>query len=95
MNIKPAKPAYIQIKNDIIKKISPKTKAIMVVHIYGHPCDMEPIMDIANKYDLYVVEDAAEAHGAEYKGKKAGALGDVAAFSFYFSNYLRKRDSCF
>ncbi|MCX6168362.1 MAG: DegT/DnrJ/EryC1/StrS family aminotransferase [Ignavibacteriales bacterium] len=66
-------------------KISGKTKAIMVVHIYGHPCDMNPIREIANKYNLRIIEDAAEAHGAEYFGKKCGNLGDIAAFSF-FSN---------
>src|SRR4030042_3879686 len=55
----------------IEEKVTDKTKAIMPVHIYGHPCDMDPIMEIAAKYNLYIVEDAAEAHGAEYKGKKA------------------------
>jgi len=69
----------------IEEKITKKTKAIMVVHIYGHPCDMNPIWEIATKYDLKIIEDAAEAHGAEYFGKKCGNLGDIAAFSF-FSN---------
>jgi len=64
-------------------KITKKTKAIMPVHIYGHPCDMDPIMEIAKKYSLYIVEDAAEAHGAEYKGKKVGGIGDIGCFSFY------------
>lgn len=64
-------------------KISPKTKAIMVVHLYGHPCDMDPILKIAKKNKLYVIEDAAEAHGATYKGKKLGSIGDVGCFSFY------------
>jgi perosamine synthetase len=72
----------------IEEKITERTKAIMVVHIYGHPCDMEPIMDIANKYDLYVVEDAAEAHGAEYKGKKVGTFGDLSCFSFYANKII-------
>lgn len=67
----------------IAEKLSPKTKAIMVVHIYGHPCDMTPIREIAKQYDLKIIEDAAEAHGAEYRGKKCGALGDIAAFSFF------------
>lgn len=56
----------------IEEKVSDKTKAIMPVHLYGHPCDMDPIMRIAKKYGLHVVEDAAEAHGAEYKGRKTG-----------------------
>ena len=67
----------------IEKKITKKTKAIMVVHLYGHPADMDPILDIAKKHHLFVVEDAAEAHGALYKGKKVGGLGDVGCFSFY------------
>ncbi|GAB6282468.1 MAG: GDP-perosamine synthase [Ignavibacterium sp.] len=69
--------------NNIEEKITPKTKAIMAVHIYGHPCDMAPIIEIARKYNLKVIEDAAEVHGAEYKGKKCGNLGDISAFSFF------------
>jgi len=64
-------------------KITSKTKAIMPVHIYGHPCNMGPILKLAKGYGLYVVEDAAEAHGAEYESKKAGGIGDVGCFSFY------------
>ena len=67
----------------IEQKITKNTKAIMVVHLYGNPCDMDPIMDIAKKHNLQVIEDCAEAHGAEYKGKKIGSFGDVACFSFY------------
>ena len=67
----------------IEEKISKKTKAIIPVHIYGHPCDMDWIMDIVEDYDLYIVEDAAEAHGAEYKSKKVGSFGDISCFSFY------------
>ena len=63
--------------------ITPKTKAIIPVHLYGHPCDMAAITDVAKKHRLYVIEDAAEAHGAEYKGRKAGSFGDIACFSFY------------
>ncbi len=63
--------------------ISSKTKAIMPVHLYGQPCDMDPIMDIARKYDLYVVEDCAQAHGAKYKGKVVSSFGNAAGFSFY------------
>lgn len=68
---------------DIEKKITEKTKAIMPVHLYGHPCDMDRILEIAAKYDLFVVEDCAEAIGSEYKGKKVGSFGDIAAFSFF------------
>lgn len=63
--------------------ITPRTKAIMAVHLYGHPADMQPILDIARRHKLYVIEDAAEAHGALYKGRRVGALGDIGCFSFY------------
>ena len=69
--------------NKIKEKITARTKAIMVVHTYGHPADMDPVIETARQHGLYVVEDAAEAHGAEYKHRKAGNLGDVACFSFY------------
>ena len=67
----------------IEQAITAKTKAIMLVHLYGQPADMDPIKLIAKKYNLKVIEDAAQAHGADYKGIKAGALGDAAGFSFY------------
>lgn len=73
-NIDPAK---------IEEKISSKTKAIMVVHLYGKSCDMDPVMGLALKYNLKVVEDCAQSHGAVYKGKKTGTFGDFGAFSFY------------
>jgi perosamine synthetase len=63
--------------------ITPRTKAIIPVHLYGHPTHMDPIMALARKHHLWVVEDAAEAHGAEYKGQKVGSLGDMGCFSFY------------
>lgn len=63
--------------------ITPVTKAIIPVHLYGHPCDMDAIIAIAQKHNLYVIEDAAEAHGAEYKGRKVGSFGDISCFSFY------------
>ena len=65
------------------KKGNKKLKAIMPVHIYGHPCEMDAIVGIAKRHELYVIEDAAEVHGAEYKGKKVGSFGDINAFSFY------------
>ena len=68
--------------------ITVKTKAIMIVHIYGHPCDMDPIMEIARKHNLKVIEDCAEAHGALYKNKKVGSFGDIAAFSFYSNKII-------
>ena len=63
--------------------VTAKTKAIMVVHLYGQPVDMDPINDIARRYGLKVIEDCAQAHGALYKGRKVGSLGDAAGFSFY------------
>ncbi len=63
--------------------ITPKTKAIIPVHIYGQPCDMDAIMAIAQKHNLIVIEDCAQAHGAEYKGRKVGTIGDAGCFSFY------------
>jgi len=64
-------------------KITERTKAIIPVHIYGHPADIDPIMEIARRHNLYVIEDAAEAHGALYKGRRVGALADMSSFSFY------------
>ena len=69
--------------SQIKKKITVKTSAIMVVHIYGHPVDMQPVLDIADEFDLKIIEDAAEVHGALYKGRKCGGFGDVSVFSFY------------
>ena len=69
--------------NKIIDRLTPKTKGIMPVHLYGYPCDMDGILDAANKFDLFVIEDACQAHGALYKGKKVGSLGDIGCFSFY------------
>jgi len=64
-------------------KITPHTKAIIAVHLYGHPCDMDEILKLAKEHNLRVIEDCAQAHGAEYKDKKIGAIGDIGTFSFY------------
>jgi dTDP-4-amino-4,6-dideoxygalactose transaminase len=68
--------------------ITPRTRVIMPVHLYGQPADMDPILDVAAQHGLRVVEDAAQAHGAEYAGRRAGSLGDLACFSFYPSKNL-------
>ena len=86
-----AKPVFVDINSDtydidinkIEGAITKKTKAIIPVHLYGQPADMDPILRIAKRHNLWVIEDAAQAHGAEYKGKKIGSLGDVGCFSFF------------
>ncbi len=72
----------------IAAKITPRTKAIMAVHIFGNPCDMAAIQDIAVQHKLLVIEDAAEAHGAEFQGKRVGTLSHIAAFSFFANKNL-------
>jgi perosamine synthetase len=69
--------------NRLEAAITPRTKAIMVVHLFGHPVDMDPVMEIAARHRLSVIEDAAEAHGAAYKGRVVGGIGHLATFSFY------------
>lgn len=77
-------PDTFNIDADALKKlITPKTKAIIPVHLYGHPANMDAIMDIAKKHNLRLIEDACQAHGALYKGKPIGSFGDAACFSFY------------
>ena len=86
-----AKPVFVDIDpttftmdvTQIKAAITERTKAIIPVHLYGHPADMDPILAIAKAHGLVVIEDAAQAHGAEYKGRRAGSMGDMACFSFY------------
>lgn len=68
--------------------VTPRTKAILVVHLYGNPVDMDPIVEFARRHKLYIIEDVAEAHGALYKGRKAGSLGDIGCFSFYANKII-------
>jgi dTDP-4-amino-4,6-dideoxygalactose transaminase len=70
------------------EKISEKTRAIIPVHLYGHPADMDPLVELAEQHDLLVIEDACQAHGGKYKEKPTGALGDIACFSFYPSKNM-------
>jgi dTDP-4-amino-4,6-dideoxygalactose transaminase len=91
-----AKPVFVDIDarsytidpEKIRKAVTKRTKAIMPVHLYGHPADMDPILEIAEENDLYVVEDACQSHGAEYKGRRTGGIGHVACFSFYPSKNM-------
>lgn len=91
-----ARPVFCDVDDDTLtmdpeslhSAITPKTRAIVPVHLYGHPCDMDAILDIAKARDIRVVEDCAQAHGSLYKGTKCGTFGDAAAFSFYPSKNL-------
>lgn len=91
-----AKPVFVDCDKDtwnidttkIELKITPKTKAIMPVHIFGNPCNMNKIVQIAKRHNLFIIEDAAEAHGAEYKGRKVGSFSDIASFSFFANKNL-------
>jgi len=68
---------------DVIRKITSKTKAVMVVHLYGHPCDMDPLVEICKKHNIFLIEDCAEAIGTKYNGKCVGTFGDISTFSFF------------
>ena len=91
-----AKPVFVDIDPvtylmdvaQVEAKITHHTKAILPVHLYGQIVDMDPLLELASKYHLRIIEDACQAHGAAYKGRKAGSLGDAAAFSFYYSKNL-------
>jgi dTDP-4-amino-4,6-dideoxygalactose transaminase len=91
-----AKPVFVDIDpetytldiDDLRRKVGEKTKAVIPVHLFGHSVDMDPLLEVARKHGLYVIEDAAEAHGGEYKGKRLGSIGDVSFFSFYPSKNM-------
>jgi len=91
-----AKPILVDVDKDtwtmdveqVAERITPRTKAVMAVHMYGHPVDMDPLLKIANERNIIVIEDAAEAHGAEYKGRKCGSMGSVSSFSFYSNKVI-------
>ena len=70
-------------QDQIREKITNRTKAIIPVHLYGQPADMDPLIDMSHRYGLHLIEDAAQSHGAEYKGAKTGSIGVAACFSFY------------
>lgn len=86
-----AKPVFVDVEPTTLnlnpalveKEVTGKTKAALPVHLFGHPVDLDPLIEVAQKHDLCVVEDAAQAHGARYKGKKVGSLGHISCFSFY------------
>ena len=86
VDIDPA--TYLMDVSQVEKKITAHTKAILPVHLYGQTVDMDPLLEIAKRHGLRVIEDCAQAHGAEYKGRKAGSIGDAGGFSFYYSKNL-------
>jgi len=91
-----ATPVFVDVEPDtwnmdprlVEEKVNRRTRAVMPVHIYGHPCDMDAIRAVARRRKLRVIEDAAEAHGAEYKGQRAGGIGDIGCFSFYANKII-------
>src|SRR5207247_8960837 len=92
-----ARPVFVDVDEDTFtmnpaeleNSLTERTKAIIPVHLFGQPADMDPILEFARAHGLFVIEDAAQAHGAEYKGRKAGTLGDAGCFSFYPGKNLR------
>ena len=91
-----ATPVFVDVQMDTFNmdpadaeaKITPRTRAILPVHMYGHPVDLDPLLDLAKRHNLFLIEDAAHAHGATYKGRKTGSFGDVGCFSFYPTKVL-------
>jgi dTDP-4-amino-4,6-dideoxygalactose transaminase len=96
INLVGARPVFVDIDpqtytldpSQIESRLTPRTRAIVPVHLYGQIADMDPIMDLADRHGLLVIEDAAQAHGARYRGRRAGSLGHLGCFSFYFSKNL-------
>ena len=78
----------MDVEQQIKDKITPRTKAIMVVHIYGLPVDMDPVLDTRRRHGLKIIEDAAEMHGQNYKGRPCGSFGDISTFSFYPNKHI-------
>jgi dTDP-4-amino-4,6-dideoxygalactose transaminase len=91
-----ARPVFVDVRPEnycldpalIDDVLTERTRAVMPVHLFGHPAEMDPIMELAREHDLAVIEDAAQAHGAEYRGRRVGAIGDVGCFSFYVTKNL-------
>jgi len=91
-----AKPVFVDVDPTTLninpmlieKKVTDKTKAILLVHLFGHPVDLDPVIKVAERHGLYLIEDAAQAHGAEYKGRKVGSFGHVSCFSFYVDKLI-------
>jgi dTDP-4-amino-4,6-dideoxygalactose transaminase len=91
-----AKPVFVEAElrsmimdiDDVKRKITPKTKAIVAVHLYGHPVDMDPLMELAKEHNLIIVEDCAQAHGSKYKGRLVGSIGHFGCFSFFPSKIM-------
>lgn len=90
-----AKPVFVDVNNDYLmdmddleKKITPKTKAVICVHLYGQMCDMDRLLKLKERCNFYLIEDAAQAHGAEFNGKKSGSFGDIGCFSFFPSKNM-------
>lgn len=75
--------SYVIDIDDVLRKITTKTKAVVAVHLYGHPCDMSRLTSICLERGIFIIEDCAQAHGAEFEGQRVGGIGDIAAFSFY------------
>src|SRR3990172_9509861 len=73
---------------DVERKITPRTRAILAVHLFGNPCDMDAIVEITKRHKIPLIEDCAQAHMAEYKGKKVGTIGDIGCFSFQQSKHM-------
>jgi dTDP-4-amino-4,6-dideoxygalactose transaminase len=96
INMVGATPVFVDVEpetflmdvSQVEQRLTPRTRAILPVHLYGQMVDMDPLMELARRHNLVVIEDAAEAHGADYRGRRAGSIGHLACFSFYYSKNL-------